>query len=110
MRAKSLISTQDSGLSTRLGALLWALGVALLFYYFLFYLDHVAALARYPYDVDQGEGYDLNSGWLIAQGRAIYTDNSQYPYFSSNYPPVYSLALAPIVAVFGPELGTGRLL
>ena len=67
-------------------------------------------LAAYPYDVDQGEGYDVNSGWLIAQGRPIYTDNNLYPYYSSNYPPLYSLALGLIVQETGPTLAAGRLL
>jgi hypothetical protein len=96
--------------SARLGALLWALGLTLLFGYFLLYLAHAAVLVRYPFDVDQGEGYDVNSGWLLAQRRPIYNDNSLYPYYSSNYPPVFSLLLAPIVASYGPLLGAGRLL
>ena len=94
----------------RLGALFWALGLALLFVYLLFYLGRVADLVGYPYDVDQGEGYDVNSAWLLAQGRPIYTDNATYPYYSSNYPPVFSLLLAPIVAQTGPTLGAGRAL
>jgi 4-amino-4-deoxy-L-arabinose transferase-like glycosyltransferase len=92
------------------GALLWAAGLTLLLYYLLFYLQHAAALAAYPYDVDQGEGYDVNSGWLLWLGQPIYTDNSRWPYYSSNYPPVFSLLLAPIVGVFGPSLAAGRLL
>jgi len=94
----------------RLGALLWSLGLALLVLYLLFYLSRAADLIAYPYDVDQGEGYDVNSGWLLAQGRPIYTDNADYPYYSSNYPPVFSLLLAPIVAQTGPLLGSGRAL
>ena len=91
------------------GALLWALGLALLFFYLLVYVAHTANLAAYPYDLDQGEGYDVNSGWLIAQGRPIYTDNEQFPYYSSNYPPVFSVLLAAIVAQTGPTLAAGRL-
>src|SRR3954468_4712535 len=67
------------------GAAAWALALGLLFFYVLVYVGHTAELAAYPYDVDQGEGYDINSGWLIAQGRPIYTDNEQFPYYSSNY-------------------------
>jgi hypothetical protein len=93
-----------------LGALLVALGLAVLFFYLLVYVAHVTNLAAYPYDLDQGEAYDVNSAWLIAQGRPIYTDNGSYPYYSSNYPPVYSLLLAPIVAQTGPTLASGRLL
>lgn len=87
-----------------------ALGLAVLFWYLLVYVAHATNLAAYPYDLDQGEAYDVNSGWLIAQGRPIYTDNSTYTYYSSNYPPVYSLLLAPIVAQTGPTLASGRLL
>jgi hypothetical protein len=92
------------------GAVLWALGLTLLLYYLLFYLQHAAALAAYPYDVDQGEGYDVNSGWLLWLGQPIYTDNARWPYYSSNYPPVFSLLLTPLVGLYGPSLATGRLL
>lgn len=92
-----------------LGAILWALALGALFFYLLAYVSHAANLAVYPYDLDQGEGYDVNSGWLIAQGRPIYTDNSQYPYYSSNYPPVYSFLIAPILVATGPSLAPGRI-
>lgn len=92
------------------GAVLWALGVAVLFFYLLVYVGHAANLAAYPYDLDQGEAYDVNSGWLLAQGRPIYTDNERFPYYSSNYPPVYSWLLAQVVAQTGPTLAAGRLI
>jgi hypothetical protein len=92
------------------GAAAWALALGLLFFYLLVYVGHTVELAAYPYDVDQGEGYDVNSGWLIARGRPIYSDNEQFPYYSSNYPPLYSLALALIVGQTGPTLAAGRLL
>ena len=91
------------------GAALCALGVALLFFYLLVYVAHATNLAAYPYDLDQGEAYDVNSGWLLAQGRPIYTDNARFPYYSSNYPPVYSWVLAQVVALTGPTLAAGRL-
>ena len=113
---RSLIrAAEPSGPSARrwpalavVATLLWSLGLALLVCYLWFYLAHATELIVYPYDIDQGEGYDVNSGWLLAQGRPIYTDNSVYPYYSSNYPPVFSLLLAPIVAETGPVLGAGR--
>ena len=92
------------------GALLTALAVALLLFYLLVYVAHTTNLSNYPYDLDQGEGYDLNSGWLLAQGRPIYTSNAEYPYYSSNYPPIFSVLLAVIVAQTGPTLAAGRLL
>ncbi|MDP8922887.1 MAG: glycosyltransferase family 39 protein, partial [Chloroflexota bacterium] len=90
--------------------MLWVVGLTLLLYYLLFYLQHTAILAQYPFDVDQGEGYDVTSGWLLWQGRSIYNDNSRWAFYSSNYPPVFSLLLAPIVGHYGPSLATGRLL
>jgi hypothetical protein len=103
---------RSSGVTAGLlaGAVLWALGIGLLFFYLLVYAAHAANLAMYPYDLDQGEGYDVNSAWLIAQGQPIYSDNARFPYYSSNYPPVYSLLLAPIIAQTGPTLAAGRLL
>jgi hypothetical protein len=92
------------------GAALTALGVAALFFYVLLYVAHTANLAAYPYDLDQGEAYDVNSGWLLAQARPIYTDNLGYPYYSSNYPPLYSLILAWVIDAAGPSLAAGRLL
>jgi hypothetical protein len=92
------------------GATLWALAVLALIFYLLVYVSHTANLAAYPYDLDQGEAYDVNSGWLLAQGRPIYTDNQRFPYYSSNYPPVYSLLLASIIGVTAPTLASGRLL
>lgn len=89
-------------------ALVWALVLVLLLGQVVLYLVHVAALLPYPFDVDQGEAYDVNSGWLLAQGRPIYTDNEHYPYYSSNYPPVYSLVVAGVIKLFGPSLPTGR--
>jgi hypothetical protein len=72
------------------------------------YLAHAATILPYPFDIDQGEGYDVNSGWLLAQGRSIYTDNENPPYFSSNYPPLYSLVVAAAVSAWGPTLLAGR--
>jgi hypothetical protein len=110
MPPASPIARRPSPGVARLGAALWAFAFVALALYLVSYLAHVAVLARYPYAIDQGEGYDVNSGWLLAQGRPIYNDNSRYPYYSSNYPLVFSLLLAPIVAQAGPTLGGGRLL
>jgi hypothetical protein len=92
------------------GALLWAAALGLLFFYLLVYVAHTTNLARYPYDLDQGEGYDVNSGWLLTQGRPIYTSAATFPYYSSNYPPVFSAILSFVVGQTGPTLAAGRLL
>lgn len=95
---------------TVIGGLLWAMAFALLVVYLLVYVAHTTNLARYPYDLDQGEGYDLHSGIALARGLPIYTDNSQFPYYSSNYPPIFSAILAVVVERTGPTLAAGRLL
>lgn len=74
------------------------------------YVGRVNGLLLYPFDLDQGEGYDVNSGWLLLNGLGIYTSNEQWPYYSSNYPPVFSLLLTPLLALMGPTLAAGRLL
>ena len=46
-----------------LGAILVLLGV-----YAGLYVGFAAALVAYPFEIDQGEGYDVWSAWLVAQG------------------------------------------
>lgn len=88
----------------------WTAILTSLLVYALVYVDFASLLVQYPFDFDQGEGYDVNSGWLIAQGGWIYNDNNLFPFYSSNYPPVYSLLLAGLIQVFGVSLGLGRLI
>lgn len=90
--------------ATWLGIALW-----LLFYVFV-YLHFSYNLFRFPFDFDQGEGYDVNSAWALIQGSSVYASPDAYPFYSSNYPPLYTLALTPAVALLGPRLSLGRLL
>ncbi|MHB1133812.1 MAG: glycosyltransferase family 39 protein [Chloroflexota bacterium] len=83
------------------------LGLGLLFYLFL-YLHFAYRLLRFPFDFDQGEGYDVNSAWALVQGLPIYGSPDDYPFYSSNYPPLFTLVLAPFVALLGPRLSLGR--
>ncbi len=87
------------------------LAVALwLLFYLLVYALYAYAILRFPFDYDQGEGYDVNSAWALVQGFPLYASPDEYPFYSSNYPPLYSLLLAPLVGAFGPKLALGRLL
>lgn len=88
--------------------LLWSVALLALFAQFVVYAVHAATILAYPFDIDQGEGYDVNAGWLIAQGRPIYTDNAHFPYFSSNYPPLYSIVVAGAIGLWGPTPLAGR--
>jgi hypothetical protein len=73
------------------------------------YIQFAAQLASFPFDIDQGEGYDAWSGWLINLGELPYTSNAAYPYYSSNYPPVWSYLVSIPMAWLGPGLGPARL-
>lgn len=73
------------------------------------YVIHVWSLLSFPYDIDPGEGFDVNGAVLILAGRALYGDPSSFPFFGLNYPPVYGGLLAPLVALLGPSVSVGRL-
>ena len=87
------------------------LGVAILVFvgYFLIYLRYTVALLQFPFDYDQGEGFELNDSVLFARGQWPYQSNEVYPFYASNYPPLYHLFLVPFVWIFGPAYWYGRL-
>jgi hypothetical protein len=69
----------------------------------------VGARFQYPYDIEAGEGTHVYYALRLLRAEALYTANDGFPYLYNVYPPVYSLVLAPLVAVMGPVLATGRL-
>jgi hypothetical protein len=81
----------------------------LLVVYAIVYVQFAVQLASFPFDLDQGEGYDAWSGWLINLGQLPYTNNSGFPYYSSNYPPVWSYLVSIPMAWFGPGLESARM-
>src|SRR5437899_11393338 len=81
----------------------------LLVVYALAYAQFALQLAAFPFDLDQGEGYDAWSGWLINLGQLPYTDNAAFPYYSSNYPPLWSYLVSIPMAWLGPGLTAARL-
>jgi len=92
-----------------LAAVLLALAAAILIGYFVIYLVYARSLLAFPFDYDQGEGFELYDAIRLARGENIYLDNAQFPFYSSNYPPVYRLMLVPLIWRFGPHLWVGRL-
>jgi len=76
---------------------------------FAVYVDYAAALLRFPYDYDQGEGFELYDTVLHAQGEWPYRDSQVFPFYTSIYPPLFHLLTVPLVWAFGPQLWTGRL-
>ena len=87
-----------------------ALGVliAILLVHFVIYLAFAAELIPFPFDYDQGEGHELYNAVLFSQGQCPYCTYEAYPFYSSNYPPVFHLIMTPMVAIFGPQYWIGR--
>ncbi|HEV7664759.1 MAG TPA: hypothetical protein VGQ62_14585, partial [Chloroflexota bacterium] len=54
----------------------------LLALYAVVYLHFAVQLSEFPFDLDQGEGYDAWSAWLINLGQMPYTNNAAFPYYS----------------------------
>lgn len=86
-------------------------GLALLVFvaYLAIYTYYAVQLFRFPFDYDQGEGYELVDTIMLSQGQWPYRDIEVYPFYSSNYPPLYHLVVVPLVWLFGPHYWTGRL-
>jgi 4-amino-4-deoxy-L-arabinose transferase-like glycosyltransferase len=77
--------------------------------YLVVYLSYALALLRFPFDYDQGEGFELVDSLLFSRGEWPYRDNTSYPFYSSNYPPLFHLLIVPLIWLFGPHYWTGRL-
>ncbi|MEZ4516904.1 MAG: hypothetical protein R3C44_08735 [Chloroflexota bacterium] len=87
-------------------------GLAVLIFvgYLLVYVYYAVQLFRFPFDYDQGEGFELMDTILFSQGEWPYRGNDSYPFYSSNYPPLFHVLAVPLVWIFGPQYWTGRLL
>jgi hypothetical protein len=95
--------------------LLWTrrllLGAAalLMVFHLVIFVMYALSLASFPFDYDQGEGFELNDTVLLSQGQSPYRNNEVYPFYASNYPPLYHIVLVPFVWLFGPQYWYGRL-
>ncbi|MCI0397720.1 MAG: glycosyltransferase family 39 protein [Chloroflexi bacterium] len=77
----------------------------------LIFLIYTAVSVFYPYPLDYGEAPLVDQAMRLAAGQNIYRpDISSPPYTIANYPPLYVLALAPIVGLFGPSFLAGRVI
>jgi len=77
--------------------------------YFVAYNIYAFSLFQFPFDYDQGEGFELMDTVLFSRGEWPYKNNDVYPFYSSNYPPVFHLVIVPLVWLFGPKYWTGRV-
>jgi len=77
--------------------------------YLVVYVIYAVDLFRWPFDYDQGEGFELYDAILYSQGEWPYRDNATYPFYASNYPPLFHLFIVPLLPIFGPHPIAGRL-
>jgi len=92
-----------------LGAVLIALAVLAYLGYLAVYAAYAWNLFRWPFDYDQGEGFELYDAILYGRGEWPYRDNAAYPFYASNYPPLFHLLVVPLLAILGPRVVAGRL-
>lgn len=70
----------------------------------------MGATLAFPWELDQGEGHNVWSAWLLMRGQGPYLDLNHYPFFDINYPPFHFVMMIPLLWIFGPSLLAGRLL
>jgi hypothetical protein len=90
--------------------LLLGAALTLLIIHLIVYLLYSASLLRFPFDYEQGEGYEVQNSVYISQGQWPYFDNDTYPFYGTNYPPLFHILLAPLAGLFGPAYWYGRLI
>jgi hypothetical protein len=92
-----------------LGAFLAVIVILVYVAYLVVYIVYAVDLFRWPFDYDQGEGFELYDAVLYSQGEWPYRDNAVYPFYASNYPPLFHLLIVPLLSIFGPRVVAGRL-
>ena len=100
----------SNGILNRLAKWLLWFTVAVFVLYLVIYVVYTVALFHFPYDYDQGEGFELNDSLLFMQGQWPYRSNEVFPFYASNYPPLFHWIVIPLFAIFGPTLTAGRVL
>lgn len=101
---------QLSSLLVRLSRLLQAAALIFLVFHLLVYVAYAVNLIQFPFDYDQGEGFELVDTILFNQGKWPYQNTEAFPFYSSNYPPLFHVIAAPLVSLFGPSYAYGRIL
>lgn len=99
--------------SGRWSGILIALQAMTLIVYLLYlavFITYAVNLFQWPYDYDQGESFELYDAVLHSLGQWPYRDISTYPFYASNYPPVFHLLNMVLFPVLGKTLLSGRVL
>jgi hypothetical protein len=72
-----------------LGNSLMVIALVVLLFNFSVYITYGINLIQFPFDYDQGEGFELVDVILFSQGQFPDRDTDHYPFYSSNYPPLF---------------------
>lgn len=104
-----LLTRLPKSITGRIATILIFLALLAYIGYFAVYLNYAIKLFQFPFDYDQGEGFELLDTIMLARGEWPYRNSNVYPFYASNYPPVYHLFIIPLVWIFGPQYWTGRL-
>ncbi|MEM6527341.1 MAG: hypothetical protein AAF653_03555 [Chloroflexota bacterium] len=89
---------------------LFTAALVILLFHLSVYIAYAANLIAFPFDYDQGEGFELVDVMMFAEGRFPYQPTESFPFYSSNYPPLFHIFPIPFMWVFGPAYWYGRLL
>ncbi len=109
MIAERLLHPTKLSWSRAVHRVLMGLALALLLGHLAIYVHYAIGLMRFPFDYDQGEGFELVDTMLFSEGEWPYRNNEVYPFYASNYPPLFHVLLVPFAWLFGPEYWYGRL-
>lgn len=82
----------------------------LMVFHLAVFVHYAVNLTAFPFDYDEGEGYEINNALLFSQGRQPFLNNDVYPFYGTNYPPFFHILLVPFVAAFGPAYWYGRII
>jgi len=88
---------------------LMLIALAWLLFHFVVYVVYANNLIQFPFDYDQGEGFELHDVMLLSQFKSPYADIESFPFYGSIYPPMYHVFLVPFAWLFGAEYWYGRL-
>lgn len=103
------MSRSDARLWRWISTALFALALLLMAAHLVIYVQYAAGLIPFPFDYDQGEGFELVDTIMLSRGEWPYRTTEIYPFYASNYPPLFHVILVPFVWVFGEAYWYGRL-
>jgi len=88
---------------------LQAVALFILLLYAVMFAYHAVASIGFPYQMDYGEGLEIYVVARLLSGQNMYGDITQAPYHTLEYPPLYTIAVAPVAVLIGIRYAAGRM-